>query len=63
MVLLIILILCVDFLVNKYFVNCFGGFKFGEYVVLIGVVIGCFVLLLFGIIIIFFILVFIVELI
>lgn len=52
-----------DFLVNKYFVNCFGGFKFGEYVVLIGVVIGCFVLLLFGIIIIFFILVFIVELI
>lgn len=50
-------------LVNKYFVNRFGGSKFGEYAALIGVVIGCFVLPPFGIIIIPFILVFIVELI
>ncbi len=51
------------FLANKYFVNRFGGSKFGEYAALIGVVIGCFVLPPFGIIIIPFILVFIVELI
>ena len=50
-------------LANKYFVNRFGGSKFGEYAALIGVVIGCFVLPPFGIIIIPFILVFIVELI
>ncbi|WP_248525650.1 DUF456 domain-containing protein [Staphylococcus aureus] len=56
MALLTILILCADFLANKYFVNRFGGSK-------IGVVIGCFVLPPFGIIIIPFILVFIVELI
>ena len=54
MALLTILILCADFLANKYFVNRFGGSKFGEYAALIGVV---------GIIIIPFILVFIVELI
>ncbi|WJC23241.1 DUF456 domain-containing protein [Staphylococcus aureus] len=63
MALLTILILCADFLANKYFVNRFGGSKFGEYAALIGVVIGCFVLSPFGIIIIPFILVFIVELI
>ncbi|HDF0706622.1 TPA: DUF456 domain-containing protein, partial [Staphylococcus aureus] len=63
MALLTILILCADFLANKYFVNRFGGSKFGEYAALIGVVIGCFVLPPFGIIIIPFILVFIVELI
>ncbi|MFZ8183534.1 DUF456 domain-containing protein, partial [Staphylococcus aureus] len=43
MALLTILILCADFLANKYFVNRFGGSKFGEYAALIGVVIGCFV--------------------
>ncbi len=43
--------------------NRFSGPKFGEYAALIGVVIGCFVLPPFGIIIIPFILVFIVELI
>jgi len=63
MALLTILILCADFLANKYFVNRFGGSKFGEYAALIGVVIGCFVFPPFGIIIIPFILVFIVELI
>ncbi|HHW9993753.1 TPA: DUF456 domain-containing protein [Staphylococcus aureus] len=63
MALLTILILCADFLANKYFVNRFGGSKFGEYAALISVVIGCFVLPPFGIIIIPFILVFIVELI
>ncbi|MGU3126892.1 DUF456 domain-containing protein [Staphylococcus aureus] len=31
MALLTILILCADFLANKYFVNRFGGLKFGEY--------------------------------
>lgn len=31
MALLTILILCADFLANKYFVNRFGGSKFGEY--------------------------------
>lgn len=35
MALLTILILCADFLANKYFVNRFGGSKFGEYAALI----------------------------
>lgn len=63
MALLTALILCADFLANKYFVNRFGGSKFGEYAALIGVIIGCFVLTPFGIIIVPFVLVFIVELI
>lgn len=48
---------------NKYFVNKFGGSKLSEYAALIGVIIGCFVFPPFGIIIIPFAAVFIVELI
>ena len=36
---------------NKYFVNRFGGSKLGEYAALIGVIVGCFVIPPFGIII------------
>ncbi|MBO1198851.1 DUF456 domain-containing protein [Staphylococcus simiae] len=57
-----ILILLADFLMNRYFVNRFGGSKLGEYAALVGIIIGCFVLPPFGIIIIPFICVFIVEL-
>lgn len=62
MIIFIIMILVVDFVMNKYFVNCFGGSKIGEYIVFIGVIVGCFVFFFFGIIIIFFVVVFIVEL-
>ena len=47
---------------NKYFVNRFGGSKLGEYAALIGVIVGCFVIPPFGIIIVPFIAVLIVEL-
>ncbi|EHJ07886.1 DUF456 domain-containing protein [Staphylococcus simiae] len=57
-----ILILLADFLMNRYFVNRFGGSKLGEYAALVGIIIGCFVLPPFGIIIMPFICVFIVEL-
>ncbi|UDI78925.1 DUF456 domain-containing protein [Staphylococcus taiwanensis] len=63
MILLTIFILVSDFVMNKYFVNRFGGSKLGEYAALIGVIVGCFVLPPFGIIIVPFIAVFIVELI
>lgn len=63
MILLTVFILVSDFVMNKYFVNRFGGSKLGEYAALIGVIVGCFVLPPFGIIIVPFIAVFIVELI
>lgn len=40
-----IMILVADFVMNKYFVNRFGGSKIGEYTALIGVIVGCFVFL------------------
>lgn len=48
---------------NKYFVGKYGGSKFGEYGAIIGVIIGCFVLPPFGIVVIPFILVLVIELI
>lgn len=63
MILLTVFILLADFLMNKYFVNKFGGSKLSEYAALIGVIIGCFVFPPFGIIIIPFVAVLIVELI
>lgn len=62
MIVLTIFIVVADFLMNKYFVNRFGGSKLGEYAALVGVIVGCFVLPPFGIIIIPFIAVFLVEL-
>ena len=63
MVLFTVFILVSDFLMNKYFVNRFGGSKLGEYAALVGVIIGCFVFPPFGIIIVPFLAVLIVELI
>lgn len=63
MILFTVFILVSDFLMNKYFVNRFGGSKLGEYAALIGVIVGCFVFPPFGIIIVPFIAVLIVELI
>ena len=62
MILFTVFILVSDFLMNKYFVNRFGGSKLGEYATLIGVIVGCFVIPPFGIIIVPFIAVLIVEL-
>ncbi|HJF68071.1 MAG TPA: DUF456 domain-containing protein [Staphylococcus kloosii] len=63
MLLFTIFILVADFIMNKYFVNKFGGSKISEYVALIGVLVGCFVFPPFGIIIIPFMAVLVVELI
>ncbi|RIN29316.1 DUF456 domain-containing protein [Staphylococcus succinus] len=63
MVLFTVFILVADFLMNKYFVNKFGGSKMSEYAALVGVIIGCFVFPPFGIIIIPFVAVLIVEMI
>ncbi|PNZ70282.1 DUF456 domain-containing protein [Staphylococcus croceilyticus] len=63
MIIFTVFILLSDFLMNKYFVNRFGGSKLGEYVALIGVIVGCFVLPPFGIIIVPFVAVLVVELI
>ncbi|GGG89855.1 DUF456 family protein [Staphylococcus pragensis] len=63
MIIFTVFILLSDFIMNKYFVNRFGGSKLGEYVALIGVIVGCFVLPPFGIIIVPFVAVLVVELI
>ncbi|BCU51624.1 DUF456 domain-containing protein [Staphylococcus auricularis] len=63
MAILTVLMFVADFVTNKYFVSKFGGSKLSEYAALIGVIIGCFVFPPFGIIIVPFILVFVVELI
>lgn len=63
MILFTAFILVADFLMNKYFVNKFGGSKMSEYAALVGVIIGCFVFPPFGIIIIPFVAVLIVEMI
>ena len=52
MIVFTVFILLADFLMNKYFVNKFGGSKTSEWVALIGVILGCFVFPPFGIIII-----------
>lgn len=62
MIVLTVLMFISDFAMNKYFVNKYGGSKISEYVALIGVLVGCFVFPLFGIIIIPFVAVFAVEL-
>lgn len=63
MIVLTLLIFLADFLMNKYFVGKYGGSKFGEYGAILGVIIGCFVLPPFGIVVIPFILVLVIELI
>ena len=40
MIIFTIMILVADFVMNKYFVNRFGGSKIGEYTALIGVIVG-----------------------
>ncbi|SET34056.1 hypothetical protein SAMN05421676_10496 [Salinibacillus kushneri] len=61
MVFLTILLLVADIIVNSHFVKRFGGSKWGERFAAIAVVIGSFIMPPFGIIIIPFITVFIVE--
>ena len=61
MALFTIFIIIADFIMNKYFVSKFGGSKLSEYAALIGVIVGCFVFPPFGIIIIPFIAVLVVE--
>lgn len=58
-----LLIFVSDLLLSRYFVTRFGGSKKGEWAALIGVIVGAFVLPPFGIIIVPFIAVLIVELI
>lgn len=61
MLLLTLLIFISDLLMNRYFVNRFGGSKKGEWAALIGVILGSFILPPFGIVIVPFILVFFIE--
>ena len=63
MILLTVFILVADFIMNKYFVNKFGGSKLSELVALVGVIVGCFVFPPFGIIIVPFVAVLVVEMI
>ncbi|WP_436860043.1 DUF456 domain-containing protein [Staphylococcus caeli] len=63
MVIFTVFILVADFIMNKYFVNKFGGSKLSEYAALAGVIVGCFVFPPFGIIIVPFVAVLIVEMI
>lgn len=63
MILFTAFILISDFVMNKYFVNKFGGSRLGEYAAVVGVIAGCFIFPPFGIIIIPFLAVLIVELI
>ncbi|HHU6750422.1 TPA: DUF456 domain-containing protein [Staphylococcus pseudintermedius] len=61
MIVLTIFIFVSDLWLNRYFVNRFGGTKKGEWAALIGVLVGAFVLPPFGVIIVPFIAVMIVE--
>lgn len=63
MILFTVFILVADFIMNKYFVNKFGGSKLSELVALVGVIVGCFVFPPFGIIIVQFVAVLVVEMI
>ena len=62
MILFTLFILVADFMMNKYFVNRFGGSKVGEYTALVGVIVGFLVFPPFGIILVPLIAVFVVEL-
>lgn len=61
MIVLTIFIFVSDLWLNRYFVNRFGGTKKGEWAALIGVLVGAFVLPPFGVIVVPFIAVVIVE--
>ncbi|WP_240507166.1 DUF456 domain-containing protein [Staphylococcus cornubiensis] len=61
MIVLTIFIFVSDLWLNRYFVNRFGGTKKGEWAALIGVLVGAFVLPPFGVIVVPFIAVIIVE--
>lgn len=63
MILFTVFIVVADFIMNKYFVNKFGGSKLSELVALVGVIVGCFVFPPFGIIIVPFVAVLVVEMI
>lgn len=63
MILFTVFILVADFIMNKYFVNKFGGSKLSELVALVAVIGGCFVFPPFGIIIVPFVAVLVVEMI
>ncbi|MDW4582442.1 DUF456 domain-containing protein [Staphylococcus saprophyticus] len=63
MILFTVFILVADFIMNKYFVNKFGGSKLSELVALVGVIVGCFVFPPFAIIIVPFVAVLVVEMI
>lgn len=63
MIIFTIVLTVADIFSNKYFVNRFGGSKKGEYTAMLALIIGAFVWPPFGIVIVPFIAVFIVELI
>lgn len=60
---LTLFILISDFLASRFFVKKYGGSKWGEWTAAIGIIIGSFIYPPFGIIIVPFVLVFVVELI
>ncbi len=61
MILLTAFIFISDLMMNRFFVQRFGGSKQGEWAALLGVIIGSFVIPPFGVIVVPFILVFVVE--
>lgn len=61
MILLTAFIFISDLMMNRFFVQRFGGSKQGEWAALVGVIIGSFVIPPFGVIVVPFILVFVVE--
>ncbi|WP_238662280.1 DUF456 domain-containing protein [Staphylococcus felis] len=63
MILLTAFIFISDLMMNRFFVQRFGGSKQGEWAALVGVIIGSFVIPPFGVIVIPFILVFVIEMI
>ncbi|AVP35677.1 DUF456 domain-containing protein [Staphylococcus felis] len=63
MILLTAFIFISDLMMNRFFVQRFGGSKQGEWAALLGVIIGSFVIPPFGVIVIPFILVFVIEMI
>lgn len=62
MIVLTTILVISDFMTNRYFVNKFGGSKKGEYAAMIGLIFGIFIWPPFGIILVPFIAVLIVEL-
>lgn len=63
MVVLTIILMVSDFLMSHYFVNKFGGTKWSQFGAVIGVIIGIFVYPPFGMIVVPFLLVFVIEMI